>query len=79
MGLSETEVSDANATMRMLQKGSSNRMTGGTAMNEQSSRSHAIFTISLEQSNPNNGNQRRVIAIKKKSITNYITNYFYTK
>ena len=63
VGLSETEVSDANETIHMLEKGSSNRMTGGTAMNEQSSRSHAIFTISLEQSNPNNGNQRRVIAI----------------
>jgi kinesin family protein 4/21/27 len=56
VGLSETEVSDANETIHMLEKGSSNRMTGGTAMNEQSSRSHAIFTISLEQFNPNNGN-----------------------
>ena len=56
VGLSETEVSDANETIHMLEMGSSNRMTGGTAMNEQSSRSHAIFTISLEQFNPNKGN-----------------------
>lgn len=56
VGLSETEVNDANQTIQMLEKGSANRMTGGTAMNEQSSRSHAIFTIALEQFNPNNGN-----------------------
>lgn len=56
VGLSETEVSDATQTIQMLEKGSANRMTGGTAMNEQSSRSHAIFTIALEQFNPNNGN-----------------------
>ena len=43
VNLSETIVTD------LLEKGSGMRMTGGTAMNEQSSRSHAIFTITLEQ------------------------------
>ena len=32
----------------MLEKGSSIRVVGGTAMNEESSRSHAIFTITIE-------------------------------
>ena len=36
-------------TIRHLQRGSSQRVVGGTAMNDQSSRSHAIFTITLEQ------------------------------
>ena len=36
-------------TIRHLKRGSSQRVVGGTAMNDQSSRSHAIFTITLEQ------------------------------
>lgn len=47
--LSEIAVNNALATIQLLEKGSSMRVVGGTAMNDQSSRSHAIFTISLEQ------------------------------
>ena len=35
--------------VRCLEQGSASRATGATAMNSRSSRSHAIFTISLEQ------------------------------
>ena len=49
VGLSETVVDNSLSTIQLLQKGSNLRMTGGTAMNEESSRSHAIFTIILEQ------------------------------
>jgi len=49
VGLSESVVSDAMSTIQLLEKGSLMRMTGGTAMNNESSRSHAIFTIILEQ------------------------------
>jgi hypothetical protein len=36
----------------ILPQGSACRATGATAMNEQSSRSHAIFTITVQQQNP---------------------------
>ena len=35
--------------VRCLEQGSASRSTGATAMNSRSSRSHAIFTITLEQ------------------------------
>lgn len=47
--LSEIVVTNALSTIQLLEKGSSCRVVGGTAMNDQSSRSHAIFTITLEQ------------------------------
>jgi kinesin family protein 4/21/27 len=49
VNLLEVDVNDAMETIRWLQKGSSQRVVGGTAMNDSSSRSHAIFTITLEQ------------------------------
>ncbi len=51
VNLSEMDVVSATMTKELLERGSSLRVTGGTAMNEQSSRSHAIFTITLEQLN----------------------------
>uniref|UniRef100_A0A915LIW1 DNA polymerase delta catalytic subunit n=1 Tax=Meloidogyne javanica TaxID=6303 RepID=A0A915LIW1_MELJA len=41
-------VSSADQCMRIMQLGNANRHTGKTSMNEQSSRSHAIFTITIE-------------------------------
>lgn len=49
VNLSEAHVEDARSTITLLEKGTAMRMTGGTAMNNESSRSHAIFTITLEQ------------------------------
>jgi hypothetical protein len=49
VNLSEITVTSAGMTKELLEKGSSLRVVGGTAMNDQSSRSHAIFTITLEQ------------------------------
>ncbi|XP_061164849.1 chromosome-associated kinesin KIF4-like [Saccostrea echinata] len=48
-GLSEVVVESFEETMNCLQSGSSGRTTGSTAMNTHSSRSHAIFTIQIEQ------------------------------
>lgn len=48
-GLSEVAVQSFEETMNCLQSGSSGRTTGSTAMNTHSSRSHAIFTIHIEQ------------------------------
>jgi Kinesin motor domain len=48
-GLTEVAVKSAKQSAELLAKGLSARQTGSTNMNERSSRSHAIFTIKLEQ------------------------------
>jgi hypothetical protein len=45
-------VTSASETLRLLEEGSLARATGSTMMNQHSSRSHAIFTLMLEQSLP---------------------------
>lgn len=53
VGLSEIPVNTTQETLQCLADGSANRATGATAMNVQSSRSHAIFTISVHQKKKN--------------------------
>uniref|UniRef100_A0A2P2M7H5 Kinesin-like protein n=1 Tax=Rhizophora mucronata TaxID=61149 RepID=A0A2P2M7H5_RHIMU len=48
-GSTEISVSSFKEMAACLEQGSMSRATGSTNMNNQSSRSHAIFTISLEQ------------------------------
>ncbi|XP_062018976.1 kinesin-like protein KIN-4A isoform X1 [Rosa rugosa] len=48
-GSTEISVSTLKQMATCLEQGSLNRATGSTNMNNQSSRSHAIFTITLEQ------------------------------
>ncbi|XP_069001721.1 kinesin family member 4 [Embiotoca jacksoni] len=49
VGLTERRVSSATEMVGCLELGNSARTVGSTAMNAASSRSHAIFTITLEQ------------------------------
>uniref|UniRef100_A0A8C5MNW6 Kinesin family member 4A n=1 Tax=Leptobrachium leishanense TaxID=445787 RepID=A0A8C5MNW6_9ANUR len=48
-GLIERDVKAAFDTVRCLEQGNNSRTVASTAMNSQSSRSHAIFTIAIEQ------------------------------
>eukprot|EP01035_Chromulina_nebulosa_P029303 gene29303-38828_t len=48
-GQHEVEANNADAVMDILSIGSKNRVTASTNMNAGSSRSHAVFTVSLEQ------------------------------
>ncbi|KAI8824501.1 uncharacterized protein EV422DRAFT_322962 [Fimicolochytrium jonesii] len=48
-GLLQVEVGDMNEALSYLEQGSIARTTGDTQMNSKSSRSHAVFTIILEQ------------------------------
>ncbi len=48
-GQQEVEVSTAAAALELLCQGTRNRITGSTNMNSGSSRSHAVFTILLDQ------------------------------
>lgn len=56
-GLSLHPVHNAQEAEHYLNTGSKNRMIGATLMNQNSSRSHSIFTISIEQLNNVNNNQ----------------------
>lgn len=46
--LSYHAVQDANECQKLMEQGRKNRATGATMMNADSSRSHSIFTISVE-------------------------------
>ncbi|CAB3246230.1 unnamed protein product [Arctia plantaginis] len=48
-GISELPVSSTMETMMVLERGSAGRVTGSTAMNQASSRSHAVFTIVISK------------------------------
>ncbi|XP_060534015.1 osmotic avoidance abnormal protein 3 isoform X5 [Cylas formicarius] len=59
-GLTQHPVHNVNECENFLNVGSKNRMIGATLMNQNSSRSHSIFTISIEQiSNLNNNESIR--------------------
>ncbi len=49
MGVTTRSVSSEEDTMQCLKSGAFNRTTASTNMNDQSSRSHAIFTIYIQQ------------------------------
>jgi len=48
-GQQEVVVSTASAALELLTSGTRNRITASTAMNAGSSRSHAVFTVTLDQ------------------------------
>ncbi|GFR76078.1 chromosome-associated kinesin KIF4A [Elysia marginata] len=50
-GSREVTVTGFDETMKLLSQGASGRTTGATAMNNTSSRSHAIFTLHIDQKN----------------------------
>ncbi|RMB92678.1 hypothetical protein DUI87_30987 [Hirundo rustica rustica] len=53
VGLTERNVTCAQETMSCLEQGNNSRTVGSMAMNSQSSRSHAIFTICIDQKKKN--------------------------
>ncbi|XP_077984667.1 chromosome-associated kinesin KIF4-like [Glandiceps talaboti] len=55
-GLEERQVNSVAEMVRCLENGSEGRTTGSTAMNLQSSRSHAIFTIHIDQRKKDDSN-----------------------
>ncbi|GAN02025.1 hypothetical protein MAM1_0015d01464 [Mucor ambiguus] len=48
-GVKEVTVDSTDDVLHFLQQGTENRATGSTDMNEKSSRSHAIFSVTLKQ------------------------------
>ncbi|XP_032669022.1 chromosome-associated kinesin KIF4 isoform X1 [Odontomachus brunneus] len=60
IGITEKEVTNAQETLECLSQGSIGRVTGATAMNAHSSRSHAIFTICIHQQKKDDPNTATV-------------------
>uniref|UniRef100_A0A8D2LZH9 Kinesin family member 4B n=1 Tax=Varanus komodoensis TaxID=61221 RepID=A0A8D2LZH9_VARKO len=56
VGLTEHVVNSAKETVSCLEQGNNSRTVAATAMNTQSSRSHAIFTMSIEQKSKSDRN-----------------------
>ncbi|XP_078423865.1 kinesin-like protein KIF27 [Cetorhinus maximus] len=56
-GAKECEIETPDEMLSLLEAGNAARHTGTTQMNEHSSRSHAIFTMYLNQKQPSNGQQ----------------------
>ncbi|CAH1786333.1 unnamed protein product [Owenia fusiformis] len=85
-GTRELQCSSMDEVMSCLQSGSAARHTGSTQMNEQSSRSHSIFTIMIQQTvsdtNPKQERSRsdaseEVLENSDENITQYITAKFH--
>ncbi|CAO3614220.1 unnamed protein product [Cunninghamella echinulata] len=51
-GVKEVVVKNAEDVLHYLEQGTQSRATGATDMNEKSSRSHAIFSVTLQQEKP---------------------------
>ena len=49
VGIGSKSVTSADETMKCLRNGALSRTTASTNMNDQSSRSHAIFTLHIKQ------------------------------
>ena len=57
-GLSRKEVTTADVTKNLIEKGTKERAMAETKMNAHSSRSHAVFQIQVTQSDPMKGTQK---------------------
>ncbi|ANZ75352.1 BA75_03156T0 [Komagataella pastoris] len=61
-GLEERHIQDAHQGMKLLQKGIRQRKTASTKLNEMSSRSHTIFTVTLWQKLSNDVDDKYSVA-----------------
>jgi kinesin family protein 4/21/27 len=76
-GANEIICTTLEEVMACFDAGTLLRHTGSTLMNEQSSRSHSVFTVSIEQRwTDNNGKSVRDSAIYDINNVNTISNYY---
>lgn len=57
--ITEISVTDSQSCFRVIEMGKTNRATSPTLMNAESSRSHSIFSITIEQRNTDTGRFRK--------------------
>ncbi|KAI8883627.1 kinesin-domain-containing protein [Backusella circina FSU 941] len=69
-GLKELQVGRTEDILRYLQMGSENRATGSTDMNAKSSRSHAIFSVTLKQERwrPSNSPSKSTLSNRNNTL-----------
>ena len=63
-GLSMHPVKTCHDCEKVMDRGWKNRSVGSTLMNAESSRSHSIFTIHLERSEPDENGEEHIRAAK---------------
>lgn len=64
LGLSMHPCKNVTECERVMEKGWKNRSTGSTLMNDESSRSHSIFSIHLERCDKNSNGEDHIRAAK---------------
>ena len=57
-GISEEYITDEHGIYEIMRIGNKNRTTAATKMNEASSRSHALFTLTVTMTNPEDGSKK---------------------
>lgn len=54
-GISEEVITNPDEAIQVLKRGQQSRHVSSTMMNEESSRSHSVFTMTIESRNPKDG------------------------
>ncbi|KAM3580523.1 hypothetical protein VKS41_007185 [Umbelopsis sp. WA50703] len=75
-GVRELPVESTDDVLNFLEQGTQNRATGATDMNEKSSRSHAIFSVTLRQEKwvPTNGSSPSASSILRSPSPSVLAN-----
>lgn len=68
IGATEVPVASAQEAMVCLTRGMLRRVTGATAMNPESSRSHAIMCVMIEQITRTNGEEGEAVVVQKSKF-----------
>ena len=72
LGATSVPVSTASQAMVVLTRGMLRRVTGATAMNAESSRSHAIMSVQLEQVTRTAGGDEEEATVVRRSKYNFV-------
>ena len=72
LGATEVQVNNAGEAMICLTRGMLRRVTGATAMNAESSRSHAMMSVIIEQTTRSNNEGEGEAVVEQKSKFNFV-------
>jgi hypothetical protein len=78
-GLTKVTVNSTGEIDTLLQRGKGFRMTGKTNMNSASSRSHAIFTVTVETASKSEHDDEAHIKVGKLNMVDLAGKYIYKR